>query len=63
MKTGWMIALIACALVLGARPSQSCAQGCLEPLKPIPPLGCRDLIGQCICDGQGRCSWIWTCVK
>ena len=41
------------------------AQGCgLTPLKPLPPLGCRDLIPQCSCDGSGQnCHWEWICVR
>jgi len=39
--------------------------GCgFKPLKPLIPLGCRDLVAQCICDGFGKnCSWAWICVQ
>lgn len=35
----------------------------LTPLKPLPPLGCKDLLAVCICDEQGRCRWQWQCVR
>jgi len=43
-------------------PAQS---GCgLKPLKPLTPLGCKDLAAQCRCDSNGRnCRWEWVCVK
>jgi len=40
------------------------AAGCgLKPLKPLPPLGCRDLVAQCVMDASGHGSWQWICVK
>jgi hypothetical protein len=41
------------------------AQGCgLTPLKPLPPLGCQDLVPECRCDRNGRnCHWEWVCVR
>ena len=38
--------------------------GCgLKPLKPLVPLGCKDLVAECRCDSQGRnCRWEWVCV-
>ncbi len=38
--------------------------GCgLEPLKPIVPLGCRDLQAECVCNLSGdKCRWVWRCV-
>jgi len=37
--------------VVPAKPI--CASGScgIVPIKPIPPLGCRDLEPQCVCDG------------
>jgi hypothetical protein len=42
-----------------------CAAGCgLKPLKPLKPVGCDDLVAQCICDSKGQnCAWQWVCVK
>jgi hypothetical protein len=32
------------------------------PIKPIVPLGCRDLCPQCQCDPSGQsCWWVWVC--
>lgn len=35
----------------------------LKPLKPLPPLGCRDLVAQCVIDPQGHAYWQWVCVR
>lgn len=35
----------------------------LKPIKPIPPIGCKDLIAQCVTDGNGHAHWQWICVK
>ncbi len=36
----------------------------LVPLKPLVPLGCKDLVPVCSCDASGdNCSWTWVCVK
>ncbi len=39
--------------------------GCLfQPLKPLTPLGCRNLISVCVCDERGKnCHWEWQCVR
>lgn len=39
--------------------------GCLlVPLKPIVPLGCKDLKPECRCDDKGQnCKYVWVCVK
>ena len=38
--------------------------GCgLPPLKPLVPLGCKDLVLKCQCDRYGQnCIWVWECV-
>lgn len=33
------------------------------PIKPIPPIGCRDLVAQCVVDREGHQYWQWVCVK
>jgi len=38
------------------------AQCSIKPIKPIPPLGCRDLTPQCVSDSNGHASWTWACV-
>jgi hypothetical protein len=38
--------------------------GCgIEPIKPIPPIGCRDTVARCVCDQRGNCYWEWVCIK
>ena len=55
----------ALAVALLTTPAPVCAQsGCgLKPLKPLVPLGCKDLVAQCRCDARGQsCRWEWVCV-
>ena len=54
----------ALAVALLMTPPPACASGCgLKPLKPLPPLGCKDLVAVCQCDGRGQnCKWVWMCV-
>jgi hypothetical protein len=34
------------------------------PVKPVPPVGCKDLKPECVCDSNGQnCHWEWVCVK
>jgi len=42
----------------------SAQSGCgIKPIKPIVPIGCKDLVAQCKCDSKGQnCSWQWICV-
>lgn len=36
----------------------------LKPIKPIIPIGCKDLAPVCVCDETGKkCKWQWVCVK
>lgn len=64
--------LLLVVLVLLAAPSGGLMypipapqSGCgLVPLKPLVPIGCRDLVAQCVCDENGQnCHWVWVCVK
>ncbi len=61
MKTITLAVLLS-TLTASFAPAQS---GCgLLPLKPLPPLGCKDLKPVCQCDKDGRnCAWRWNCVK
>jgi hypothetical protein len=46
-----------------APPVPADSVGCgIKPIKPIPPVGCKDLKGQCVCDQNGHCWWEWVCV-
>ena len=40
----------------------------IEPIKPIPPIGCKDLEAECVCDkdpktGALKCRYRWKCIK
>lgn len=35
----------------------------IKPIKPVPPIGCKDLIPQCVADNSGHASWTWACVS
>lgn len=72
MKTLGMLFGISILLTLGlvlGTPEPVCAtqDGCgLKPLKPLPPLGCKDLVARCNCatdqEGDLVCTWTWDCV-
>ena len=54
---GWFAIVVHAALV--------CAEGgCgLPPLKPLPPLGCADLIAHCQFDENAdNCRCVWECI-
>jgi TPR repeat protein len=38
------------------------AQCAIKPIKPIPPLGCKDVTPQCVSTSNGQSSWTWICV-
>ena len=42
----------------------STQSGCgVVPVKPVVPVGCKDLKPQCVCDQHGKnCAWQWVCV-
>jgi hypothetical protein len=48
----------------GGAPVATMQANCgIVPLKPVPPLGCKDLTPSCVCDSTGqRCAWQWICV-
>ena len=50
-------------LVISPAPAIN-QSGCgIEPIKPIPPIGCQDLRAECVCDEHGQnCHWRWVCV-
>jgi len=49
-------------LTLFATPLVS-GQCAIQPIKPIPPIGCKDLTPQCVSDGNARGHWTWICVS
>lgn len=53
-------------LLIPWRASVSAAGCGVEPpaVPPVPPVGCRAMRHQCICDNTGQhCSWVWVCVR
>ncbi len=58
-----MMLLATAALVAPSMPVNA-QSGCgLKPLKPLIPLGCKDVVAQCTCDNRGKnCHWEWICV-
>lgn len=62
-----LIVLVALALLLTLMANTGVvrAQGCgIEPpeVKPVTPVGCKDVYHACTCDNQGNCRWTWVCV-
>lgn len=59
--------IVAAVIALGLTywPAGVLAESCgLKPLRPVPPVGCKDLAASCQCDSKGKnCHWVWTCVK
>ncbi len=53
--------LVSTVLTLSAVVFAS-AQCAIKPIKPIPPLGCKDVTPQCMSDNTGRSYWTWICV-
>ena len=66
MRTALFVLLVAMLLLsnhgaVAYEPGTACG---LLPLKPIPPIGCKDLKPQCVCNERGeKCRWEWLCVK
>lgn len=65
-RTLWILGSLAIAAlgVAAFTSTPACASGgCgIVPIRPIPPIGCRNLCPSCQCDSTGlRCSWVWVC--
>lgn len=45
-------ALLAASLLAASPPACASGQCGLQPLKPLPPLGCRDLVAVFVCDAE-----------
>jgi hypothetical protein len=37
-------------------------QCAIRPIKPIPPIGCKDVTPECVSDSNGNSHWNWICV-
>lgn len=57
--------LFVSGLMIATRPVIYAADGCgIKPIKPIPPIGCKDLVAECICDANAEnCRWEWRCAR
>ena len=54
------------AVALLIPPPAACQSGScgIVPIRPITPIGCKDLKPECVCDSRGKnCQWVWKCVK
>lgn len=51
--------LVVLGFVARAVQAQSCG---VTPVKPVAPVGCRDLVARCVLDSNGHTHWEWICV-
>ncbi len=59
-----LVSLAVLALFVLAFRAESYGFCGMKPIKPVPPVGCRDMVAECVCDSYGRnCYWIWRCVR
>lgn len=65
MRAIALAVFLAAALLTAGSVTYTNAAGCgIVPIKPIPPVGCKDLKPECQCDERGQnCKWVWKCVK
>lgn len=64
MKVVVLSALFAAALLVTSHATVSAAGCGMKPMKPMTPMGCKDLEAECTCDSRGdKCVWQWKCVK
>ena len=60
------LAILVLVLALAAHTTTISAAGCgLDPveIKPLIPVGCKDLKHACVCSSSNNCYWAWVCVK
>jgi len=55
--------ILACILFTFATIPLAMGQCAIRPIKPIPPIGCKDLTPQCVSDSNGESHWNWVCVR
>lgn len=65
MKLFTLTLAFAAGLLLAPAPSTCLAGDCgYKPIKPIPPIGCKDVQAECVCDAEGnKCAWQWRCIE
>lgn len=53
---------IALGLLFGSSATVRAGSCGIVPIKPIPPIGCKDLRPECVCSANGNdCHWEWVC--
>jgi hypothetical protein len=55
-------ALLALPLLTFSALESASAQCGIKPIKPIPPLGCKDVTPQCVTTSNRQSYWTWICV-
>ena len=65
LRTLLVSMLLAGAVLLVGAPPCVAQSGCgVQPVKPVVPVGCSDLVAVCTCDVHGyNCHWQWQCVQ
>ena len=63
MKRLFLIIVVLAVCLIPVTVFNARAYSCeIQPIKPIQPIGCKDLIPMCVCDKNGNCYWQWICV-
>ena len=57
-----MIRILGSVLLIFFATAQATCQCAIKPIKPIPPIGCKDVTPECVSDGNGKSHWNWICV-
>lgn len=56
------IAVLACLVFMFSALGFAPAQCAIEPIKPVTPVGCKDVTPQCVTNSNGQSHWNWICV-
>lgn len=64
MKAKLLIVLLLLTALGSLRAAPATCTDCgIVPVKPVPPVGCKDLYARCVCDENAdNCRWEWVCV-
>lgn len=57
-----MIRALAFVLLMCSTVPLAIGQCVIRPIKPIPPIGCKDVTPECVSDSNGKSHWNWICV-
>ncbi len=55
----WAVLALLVSIASGPLVIGQCA---IRPIKPIPPIGCKDVTPECVSDSNGKSHWNWICV-